>query len=105
MDNHLKTISKTADELRVGNYIVLYGGKDLEDEHFTKATKFDSMFTKTGVLYVDWEHRSGELKDEVLGLVDWKSARSDEHGLFVERVLDRRNQYVQWLEELICRPF
>ena len=31
-------------------------------------------------------------------VVDWKTARKDDKGWFVERVLSRRNQYVQWLE-------
>ena len=41
MPNTLKAISKTDDELRVGNYIALFGGRDLEDEHFTSDTEFE----------------------------------------------------------------
>jgi len=37
----------------------------------------------------------------VLGVVDWKSVRRDERGVWVERVLNRRSQYVKWLEDLI----
>ena len=113
--NALKAISKTDTELRVGNYMVLFGGRDLEGvlsphrnqdgsagEYFTKSTAFDSQYTETDLLAVDWEHGQGELgKDDVLGRVDWKTARIDERGLFVERVLNRRNRYVQYLEELI----
>lgn len=115
MNNALKAISRTDDELRVGNYMVLFGGRDLEGilsprrnadgsagEYFTKSTIFDSQYTETDLLAVDWEHGQGELgKDDVLGRVDWKTARIDERGLFVERVLNRRNRYVQYLEELI----
>jgi hypothetical protein len=114
MDNALKAISKTDEELRVANYIVVFGGRDLEGvgsdtinpdgskgEYFTKATVFDSPYTRAGSLYVDWEHADGELGDEILGLVDWKTARVDDKGVFVERVLNRRSQYVQWLEDLI----
>jgi len=114
VDNALKTIRMTDDELVVGNYIVLFGGRDLEGiasdrinedgskgEYFTSKTVFDSPYTKAGTLYVDWEHGQGELGDEILGLVDWKTARVDDKGLFVERILNRRNQYVQWLESLI----
>ena len=108
-DNALKAISKTDEELRVGNYIALFGGKDLEGEHFTPQTQFESSYTKTGVLYVDWEHGFGKHTDgdaapgpdDVLGFVDWKTAKVDELGLWVERVLDRRNQYMQYLETLI----
>ena len=105
----LKTISKTQDELRVGNYIALFGGKDIEGEHFTKSTDFTSLYTKSGVLFVDWEHGMGQALDgntspgpnEILGYVDWKTAKPDEMGLWVERVLDRRNAYMQYIEVLI----
>ena len=38
---------------------------------------------------------------DYFGYVDWKTARTDERGLWVERVLDRRKKYVQWIEALI----
>lgn len=114
-NNALKAISSTDTELRVGNYMVLFGGRDLEGvmsprrnqdgsagEYFTKSTAFDSQYTDVDLLAVDWEHGHRELgKDEVLGRVDWKTARVDDKGLFVERVLNRRNRYVKYLEELI----
>lgn len=113
--NALKAISRTDEELRVGNYMVLFGGRDLEGtlsprlnkngtrgEYFTKSTVFESPYTAVDLVAVDWEHGHGELeKDEILGRVDWKTARVDERGLFVERVLNRRNRYVKYLEELI----
>ena len=119
MDNTLKAIGKTEDELRVGNYIALFGGRDLEGvlsdrvnpdgskgEFFTKATDFESAYTATGQLYVDWEHgfdaEPGAPKsDDVLGLVDWSTVKADEIGLWAERTLNRRNTYMQFLEELI----
>jgi len=42
MSNPLKTISKSDDELRVGNYAVLFGGRDLTGEFFTAKTDFSS---------------------------------------------------------------
>ena len=104
-NNHLKIINKSDDELRVANYMVLFGGKDLFEEFFTDDTNFDSSYTKTGRLLVDWEHGladEGEpQRDDVLGYVDWTTATKDETGLWVERVLDRRNEYMQHLERLI----
>lgn len=116
-ENALKAVAKTDDELRVANYLAMFGGRDLEGlastrknkdgsigEYFTKATEFASPYTDVGVLYVDWEHGIGQdgiAGDDVLGYVDWKSARMDEKGLWVERILNRKNRYVQWLEELI----
>ncbi len=116
--NALKAISMTDTELRVANYMVLFGGRDLEGiasprvngdgslgEFFTKATKFDSPYTELNMVAIDWEHGAAPVdepqKDDLLGRVDWKTARIDDKGLFVERVLNRRNQYVKFLEELI----
>ena len=106
MSNHLKAISKTDDELRVANYMVLFGGEDLEGETFTKNTKFESSYTKTGALYVDWEHGldpegDGPRRDDVLGIVDWKTAKIDDTGLWAERVLNRRADYMEFIEVLI----
>ena len=106
MENHLKTISKTDDELRVGNYMVLFGGKDLVGETFTEDTDFESSYTKTGTLYVDWEHGldpegDGPRRDNILGTVDWKTAKKDKEGLWVERVLSRRAEYMEFIEVLI----
>lgn len=116
--NALKAVGKTDDELRVANYMVLFGGRDLEGiannrrnadgsrgEYFSPRTDFKSAYTDIGVLYVDWEHGAAPAgepdADEVLGVVDWKTAKIDERGLFVERVLNRRNRYVRFLEDLI----
>ena len=117
--NFLKSISKTPAEMRVANYIVLFGGRDLEGvasesknadgtrgEFFSDTVQVESPYTKANQVYMDWEHGRdpdglGIGRDAVLGYVDWKSAKRDERGIFVERVLDRRNKYMQFLEDLI----
>lgn len=104
--NHLKAISKSANELIVGNYMVLFGGRDLMGEFFTKSTRFDSSYTDIGMLYVDFEHGLdpddvGNDDSNVLGVVDWKSAKVDDKGIFVHRVLNRRASYIDFLSELI----
>jgi len=104
--NELKAISQSDTELRVGNYMVLFGGKDLTGEFFTKKTHFDSNYTDLGVLYVDFEHgrdaeRAGNSQNNVLGIADWKSAKVDDTGIFVERVLNRRAKFIQLISELI----
>ena len=106
MNNNLKAVSKTDTELRVGNYIVLFGGKDISGEFFTQKTAFSSNYTDVGLLYVDFEHgrdpdKVGNSKANVLGVVDWSTAKADDKGIFVERVLNRRAKYVEFLEELI----
>jgi len=104
--NNLKAISSTDNELRVANYIILFGGEDLGGEYFTKNTEVKSSYTDLGVLYVDFEHGFdpdgvGNDGDNILGVVDWKTAKVDDKGIFVERLLNRRSQYVQFVEELI----
>ncbi len=106
MENHLKALSKSENEVVVGNYIVLFGGKDLAGEYFTKATRFESGYTDLGVLYVDFEHGQdpdglGIDDNNVLGFVDWKTAKADDKGIFVERVLNRRAKYIDVLVQMI----
>lgn len=104
--NELKAISKTDEELRVANYIILFGGRDLTGEFFTPETKLDSSYTKSGMLHVDFEHgldpdKVGMSSHDVLGYVDWKTATMDDTGVFVERVLNRQGRYMAKLETLI----
>jgi hypothetical protein len=104
--NNLKAISKTDTEFRVGNYIILFGGEDLSGEFFTKNTEIKSAYTDLGVLYVDFEHGFdvddiGNDQNNVLGVVDWKTAKVDDKGIFVERVLNRQSQYIQYISDLI----
>lgn len=109
--NALKSLSKTEENLVVGNYIVLFGDKDnrdLDKEWFTEKTKLESAYTQTGFFHVDWEHGHGKAmdgvgpsEDDVLGSVDWSTMKVDDVGAWVERVLTRRNQYVTLLEPLI----
>lgn len=106
MKNTLKAISRIGDELVVQNYMVLFGGRDLTGEFFTRDTDFKSNYTESGALYVDFEHgrdpdRVGNDRDNVLGVVEWKTAQLDDKGVFVRRVLNRRLDYVAALEELI----
>ena len=127
--NALKAVSRTDDQLIVENHIVLFGGRDLEGklpgrnqtnadgshgEFFSKATDLRSPYTNTGVLYVDWEHGYAgdpELKgaydpgeptyDDILGYVDWTTAKATNEGVLVRRILDRRNRFIQLIEPLI----
>ena len=116
--NALKAIKKTDDQLVVENYIVLFGGRDLEGtvndnvnadgsrgEFFTKATDLRSAYTNTGRLYVGWEHGFADGDepgaDEPLGFVDWTTAKADETGVRVQRILDRRAAFVRMIEPLI----
>lgn len=120
--NALKAVSKTDGELRVANYIVLFDGRDLEGvltkrknadgtsgEFFTKSTVFDSPYTNTGHLLIDFEHGRGQKlygktapgRDDIFGVVDWKTLEIDDTGAWVERALNRRAKYMNLVETLI----
>jgi HK97 family phage major capsid protein len=109
--NALKTLSKTEDNLIAGNYIVLFGdqdNRDLDKEWFTEKTQLESSYTQTGFFHVDWEHGHGKAMDgtgpsgdDVLGSVDWSTMKVDDMGVWVERVLNRRMEYMTLLEPLI----
>ena len=118
MDNTLKTVAESEFELVVENKIVMFGGRDLTGyahkanddgtlgEYFTKSTDLESEYTATGRLYVDFEHGKdpdeiGNDKNNILGYVNWKSARVVDDGVIVKRVLNRRHRYMKWLEPLI----
>lgn len=109
--NALKFIGSTDTELRVGNHIVLFGNekqRDLDNEFFTPNTNLESSYTRANMVIEDWEHGYGPEEDgmgpsadEIFGRVDWSTAKSDQYGVWVERVLDRRNKYMQYIEPLL----
>ena len=106
MENNIKMVSENADEFRVANYIILFGGRDATGEYFTPQTKIESSYIKSGVLHVDFEHGLdpddvGMSEHEVLGYVDWKTAKTDENGVFVERVLKRQARYMDTMKRMI----
>lgn len=116
--NAIKAVAQNAKEMIVENHIVLFGGRDLtgevhgknsdgsSGEYFAPDTLLESDYTKSGVLHVDFEHGQdpdeiGNNPDAILGYVDWKTARADDSGVIVRRVLNRQHRYMKWLEPLI----
>jgi len=104
MNNPLKTIKRDDEQLIVGNYIIMFGDaqtKDFDGEFFTPQTDVTSPHTQIGKFPVDWEHQlmKSDAPQGAIGFVDWTTAKSDDKGIFVQRVLDRRNQYIQMLDD------
>jgi hypothetical protein len=111
----LKFIKADEDELHLDGYLALWGGVDSDGEHFTTETDFESSYTRTGHLNVDWEHglepdeeEDGTKilqpnRDDVLGYVEWMTARKDDIGLLARHVLDRRERYVSEFVEPLSR--
>lgn len=97
-------------DLVLDGYIALFGGTDLVGEHFAPDTKFDSSYTSKNVVLIDWEHglepdgvKNQPGVDDVLGKVDWLTARNDDIGLLARHVLDRRESYVSEFVEPLAR--
>ena len=66
--------------------------------------EWESDYTKSGVLHIDIEHgREVTGRDEVIGIVDAKSAVKTPKGLFVKRLLSKRNAYTKWLMEMYAK--
>jgi len=112
MPKQLKAIDELSnkDELVVKGYLALWGGEDLSGEKFTPETDFESDYTRNDTVLIDWEHGrkpDGEKispgEDNPLGHVNWKSAVKDKYGILLERVLNRRNEYVQKVIEPLIR--
>lgn len=104
--NPLKAIDRTEDSLIVENYIILYGSPtqtDSSGQYFTPNTNIKSAYTQMGRFPVDWEHgfraKEGEAGREMLGYVDWTTAESDQVGVKVRRILNRRNRWVKMLDD------
>ena len=111
-----KSIDPNTKNVIASNYMILWGTPELRDlegvlspiknadgsrgEFFTPFTDLKSEFTALGKIDIDWEHRAGELGEEVLGYADLTKAELNQYGLWVPRVLDRHNRYVMALEKL-----
>lgn len=116
-NNCLKAIGETDDYWILANHIFLWGNENQRDaegllssrknadgsvgEWFEPDVEWESDYTKSGVLYIDIEHgREVAGKDQVIGLVDAKSAVKTNKGLFVKRLLSKQHAYTQWLKEM-----
>ena len=117
--NCLKAIGENDDELRVENYIALFGGRDLtwvqkgpnrdgsKGEYFDPDTEFESDYTRIGKLPIDFEHGFGvdgpdaPGRNDVLGYVDWPTAKKDAKGLWVQRAIFRQHKYYRIIKQLI----
>ena len=91
------TSAALADGVTVAGYLVQWG------PGLSKSASLDndylaSMDYRIGVICPDV---TGD--ESPIGVIDLKTARRDERGLFVERVLSRRQKYVDLIVDLIKR--
>ena len=94
------TLKAIDDEsLTVAGYGVVWGGKDLEGEYFTRDTDFwfDRITERPMTLY---DHaQDGAIKRTVIGRVARKAV--DDVGLWIEAQIDRANQYADAIQGLV----
>ena len=109
---HFKILEDESNDnqLVLEGYIALFGGEDLTGEHFTSETNFESSYTRKNAVLIDWEHgqepddvKAQPGRDDVLGTVDWLTARQDDIGLLARHVLDRRERYVSEFVEPLAK--
>jgi len=95
----VKLLHEDEHTIRVGGYGVVFGGMDLEGEHFTKNTNFmlDLVPTKL-VLY---DHTMQPEVQDVLGAVKQTDLRVDDLGIWIEAQLDRSKKYVDAVMDLV----
>ena len=100
-----KIIEQDDDRTILEGYLAIWGGPDARDfdgEYFHAGTDFESGYTRKNAVLVDWEHglepdavAKQPGRDDPLGLLDWLSAKTDDIGLLMRAVLDRRDRYVR----------
>jgi HK97 family phage prohead protease len=99
MSQTVKYLKETADSYTIGGYGVVWGGRDLQGEYFTKDTDFwmDRITSTPPVLY---EHgMDNAAKKAVLGAV--VEAKADTTGLWIEAQLEKSRDYVEAVMELV----
>ena len=97
--SRVKLLGQTKDVYRVGGYGVVFGGRDLVGDYFTKDTDFwfDRVTETPMVLY---DHgQDGMIKKVAIGRVNAKQV--DDIGLWIEAQIDRYNVYAGAINELI----
>ncbi|NIW97400.1 MAG: hypothetical protein GWN13_03980 [Phycisphaerae bacterium] len=94
------TIKSIDDEgMTLGGYGVIWGGRDLVGDFFTKDTDFwfDRITENPIVLY---DHgQDEEIKKSIVGRVSGKSA--DDWGLWVESQIEKSNEYFEAVQKLV----
>ena len=87
-----------SDEGRVGGYLMVWNGRDLQGEFFTPETQVGlDWYERRPLLY--HHGLDGALKAAVIGVID--TLKPDETGLWAEAQLDLRKRYVRAVRRLV----
>jgi hypothetical protein len=100
-NNEVKILAESTDGFTVGGYGVVFGGRDLQGDTFTKDTDLwlDKLSATPPVLF---DHGSdNDLKRAVVGRVT--STRTDDIGVWVEAKLTASKRYLEAIRELVAK--
>jgi HK97 family phage major capsid protein len=97
--NAVKIIAQDDNIATVGGYGVVFGGKDLEGETFTRAT--DYMLDLVPNKLVFYEHGQREDVAHKIGIVANEDVIPDDTGLWIQAELDKSAAYVDSVLKLI----
>ena len=94
--NAVKVLSQNEHTVTVGGYGIIYGGKDIQGETFTKATDYRLDYVPTKDVFYD--HTLRDIKHPI-----GTSSKStpDEGGIWVEAELKRSNEYFGLVMQLV----
>lgn len=97
--NAVKVIAQTARTAIVGGYGVVFGGKDLEGETFTKDT--DYVMDLVPIKFVFYDHAQQKNVSHKIGMVSNADITIDDTGLWIKAELDKSAAYVDGVLKLI----
>lgn len=98
--NTLASIKEVRDDtLIVEGYGIIFGGRDLDGESFTKETEFEMDYVPVKKAF--YSHRSDPHLKQHLGQVIEHSV--DDTGVWFKMQLDRSNRYVRAVQKLVER--
>lgn len=99
MQYALKMTGETADHFTVGGYEVIWGGRDLDGEFFTKDTDFwDDHIESSLVMYQHGKDTDGPAKSRLGRVV---ARKADDVGRWVEAQIYKSNRYAEHVKRLI----
>lgn len=98
LTNHIKILSQTDEHITIGGKGVIFGGKDLEQDTFTKNTNLHLDLVPNKPVFYD-HSLEATLKSTVLGVVTKTEIKSDH--LWVEAQLKRSADYMEEVLKLI----
>lgn len=100
MRQDLSIKSETSESYTIGGYAVMFGGEDLEGEHFAEDTDFwlGKVTEQPMLLYAHGQDEDGPGK-EIVGRVT--SIVKDKIGLWIEAQIDKATEYAKAIQKLV----